>query len=141
MPLHPAVQPLDRAEVRRLGHVLPHDHAKRMRRIRLDIVGVGADVADVREGEGDDLARERRVGHDLLVSGHRGVETHLAHRRAFRAETAAPGHLAVRENQNARGPIGLCGHGNGLRLGHGLAGTPEGFVYVAKWRPLPPSLA
>ena len=47
VPLHPPIEPLDAAERRGRGHVLAHDHAQRMRRVRLDIVGVGADIADM----------------------------------------------------------------------------------------------
>ena len=50
---------------------------------RVDAVGLhrrGADavVADVRVGEGDELAGEARVGHRLLVAGHAGREDDLA---------------------------------------------------------------
>ena len=65
---------------------LAHD-----RRARVDAVGLhrrGADavVADVRVGEGDQLARVGGVGHRLLVARHRGVEDDLAgdRRRARR---------------------------------------------------------
>jgi len=45
---------------------------------RLLVVVVGADVADVRGGQDQDLAVVRRVREHLLVAGHRGVEDHLA---------------------------------------------------------------
>ena len=61
-----------------------------MRLARLDILVVGADIADVREGEGDDLLRVGRVGHHFLIAGHRGVEAQLADRFAFGAEALAP---------------------------------------------------
>jgi len=38
------------------GRRLPCDHAKRGWRTCLVILGVGSDIADMREGEGDDLA-------------------------------------------------------------------------------------
>ncbi len=53
--------------------------------------GAGAVVADVRVGEGDQLARERRVGHRLLVAGHAGREDDLAGRVA----SARPARVAV----------------------------------------------
>ena len=46
----------------------------------LDVVLVGADIADMREGEGDDLPGIGGVGEDLLVAGHGGVEADLADR-------------------------------------------------------------
>ena len=90
----------------------------RMRLVGLHVVRVRADVADVRKGEGDDLPRERRVGHDLLIAGHRGVKAHLAHRLAFRAEAAAPHHVPGREHQHAGGSVGR-GRAERLGVGHG----------------------
>ena len=52
----------------------------------LEVVGVRADVADVRIRQRDDLAVVRRVGQDLLIARHRGVEHHLAERSAFGAD-------------------------------------------------------
>ena len=52
----------------------------RPRRSRFDSTSsrVDADVADVRIGQRDDLPCVRRIGQDLLVAGHRGVEHDLA---------------------------------------------------------------
>ncbi len=50
--------------------------------MRFEIVGVGADVADVWIGERDDLATIGRVGEYLLIAGHGGVEHHFAERPA-----------------------------------------------------------
>ena len=44
----------------------------------LGVLGVDADVADLRAGHGDDLAAVRGVGEDLLVPGHARVEHDLA---------------------------------------------------------------
>jgi hypothetical protein len=52
----------------------------------LEVVDVRADVAHVREGEGHDLGHVGGVGQDLLVTGHGGVEAHLAHRLADGAD-------------------------------------------------------
>jgi hypothetical protein len=46
--------------------------------VALDVLVVGADIADMREGEGDDLPGIGRVGQDFLIAGHRGVEADLA---------------------------------------------------------------
>ena len=84
------------AEAGRLGHVLAHDAAERERVGRLNILGVGADITDMRKGEGDDLAGVGRIGHHLLITGHRGVEADLADRLALRAEAAPPDRRSVR---------------------------------------------
>ena len=47
------------AEVGRRRHRLAHQAAERMRFAGFDILFIGADIADVREGEGDDLPSER----------------------------------------------------------------------------------
>jgi hypothetical protein len=39
--------------------------------------GIGTNVPDMREREGDDLARVGRIGEDLMVSDHRSVEAHF----------------------------------------------------------------
>jgi hypothetical protein len=95
------------AEARRAGHRLADDAAQGMRVGGLDVLGIGADIADVREGEGDHLPRERRVGHDFLIAGHGGVEAQLADRFAFGAEPLPPGDSAVAKYQYARRPFGL----------------------------------
>jgi hypothetical protein len=42
------------------------------------VVEIGADVADVRISEADDLARVARVGENFLVSGEAGIENDFA---------------------------------------------------------------
>ncbi len=83
----------------RVGGVdrLAHDRPGRVDAVGL--VGARADpvVADVRRGEGDDLAREARVGHRLLVARHAGREHHLAGHVATRADGVAVEALAVLE--------------------------------------------
>ena len=44
----------------------------------LEILGVGAGIADVRVGQRDDLPAVGRIREDLLVAGHRRIEYHLA---------------------------------------------------------------
>ncbi len=55
----------------------------------LDVLVIGADIADMREGEGDDLPGIGRIGQDLLVAGHGGVEADLARGMADGADAAA----------------------------------------------------
>jgi hypothetical protein len=64
----------------------------------------------VRESEGDDLASVERIGEDLLVSGHRGIETHLTQRLTERAEALSLKHRAVLQDQH--------GFSSCLRTGH-----------------------
>jgi hypothetical protein len=54
------------------------DQAGREHLRRLDVFVADAVVADVRIGQRDDLPAVARVGQDLLVTGQRGVEHHLA---------------------------------------------------------------
>ena len=68
----------------------------------LGVLAVGADVADVGEGEGDDLAGVGGIGQDLLVAGHGRVEADLAHGRAGGAEPLPGDHRAVGQHQPAR---------------------------------------
>ena len=72
-----------------------------MRAVRLDILGVGADIADMREGEIDDLPGIAGVRHHFLIAGHRGVEADFANRAALCAKAPAPDHLPRRQNQYA----------------------------------------
>ena len=115
--LEPLVEVARRAVVRRLGDGGVQHHAARARRRRhvhgLDVVLVGADIADMGEGEGDDLPGIGGIGEDFLVAGHGGVEAHLADRVAGRAEAHAFEHGAVGEHEQ-RGRLGL---GPGARLG------------------------
>ncbi len=68
----------------------------------LDILVVGADIADVREGEGDDLPGVGRIGHHLLIAGHRGVEADFADRLALGAEALAPDRRCRRRGPERR---------------------------------------
>jgi hypothetical protein len=135
MPLHPSGEILHRTEVARRGRVLAHDHAERVRVVGLDVVGIGADIADMREGEGDDLPGEARVGHDLLITRHGGVEAHLAHRLPRRAESSSPCHLAAGEDEDARRSI-RSGRVRKRGVGHGRRALLVWVGNVAKPRPL-----
>ena len=113
-----SAKPLPDAVIARRRHHLAHDGAQRMRLARLDVLVIGADIADVREGEGDDLLGVGGIGHHLLVSGHGGVEAQFADRFAFRAEALAPDHAPVGEHHDSRRALGL-GRGQGAWIGHG----------------------
>ena len=124
-PRQPVRERAGGAPARRLGRVPLHHHAGGDRVGGLVVLGVHPDVADVREGEGDDLPGIGGIGHDLLVAGHRGVEAELAHRDPGGAEAAAVEDLPVGEDDAGGGlqrPVrrrgqrlvrgmGTCGHG------------------------------
>ncbi len=97
--LQPLVEMPGGAVVRGVGDPGAQDHAARARRRRhvhrLDVFLVGADIADMRKGESDELAGIGGIGENLLITGHRGVEADLADRLAFRAEAKTLQHGAI----------------------------------------------
>ena len=108
-PLHPGRQVGVGAPVGRRGGDVAEDRAaggasRRRARHLLDVLDVGPDVADVREGEGDDLGHVGGVGQDLLVAGHGGVEADLAHRLADRADADPLQDGPVGQRQDAGAP-------------------------------------
>src|SRR6185437_11769005 len=78
---------------------LAHDQPLDVRPRRLVVLRSGAVVADLRRRETDDLAAVGGVGADLLVSGHRGVEDHLARALDRRTERAAAEPAAIFQYQ------------------------------------------
>ena len=111
-----------------------HDKPAHSRRDGFDVFLVRTHNADMGEGEGDDLPRIGRIGQDLLIAGHRGVEADLAHRIGGRPEGMAFESRAVGQHQNARGPRGKLRRSRGWSgcadaVGHwpylwGFAGAP-----------------
>jgi hypothetical protein len=69
----------------------------------LDIFSIDAVAADVRVGEGDDLAAVARVGQDFLVAGHRRVEHHFTDCVTVGADGNAAKDRAVCECQEGLG--------------------------------------
>ena len=127
---HPLGEALVRAVIARLGHHLAHQAAERMRLARLDVLVVGADIADMREGEGDDLLGVGGIGHHLLVSGHGGVEAQLPDRLALGAEAPAPDHPAIGEHHDSRRALRL---GRGQRCASAMGGRAfrQGFAAMS----------
>src|SRR5207302_9102021 len=72
----------------------------------LDVLVVGANIADMGKGEGDDLAGIGRIGEDLLIAGHRGIEADLADRMAGGAKAKALQQCAVGKDEQ-RGRFGI----------------------------------
>ena len=98
----PGVQMLRRTIVRRIGNVVADNQAACRRNHALKVFRRRADVADVREGEGDDLAGVGGIGENLLVAGDAGVEADFADVRANRADSASPKHRSIAQNQYGR---------------------------------------
>ena len=69
MGFQPGIQMLGRAPIGRIGDIDPHHRTPRRRRDGFHIFRVGAHVADMGEGEGDDLAGVGRIGDDFLIAG------------------------------------------------------------------------
>ena len=66
--------------------------------MRLDILIVGADVADMGKSKGDDLACVGRIHQDFLIAAHRGVEADLAQRLTLSPQSQSPQHRAIAQN-------------------------------------------
>ena len=101
--LQPLVEMLGRAIVRGIGDVGLEDDANGAApggggQI-LDILVIGADIADMREGEGDDLAEIGGIGENFLIAGQRRVETDLGLDHAGGADALALDHGSIRQHQ------------------------------------------
>ena len=70
--------------------------------VRFDVERVDAGVADERISHRDDLAAIGRVGQDLLVTGHRGVETDFPVGGQGRAKRLAAPDAAVFQGEKSR---------------------------------------
>ncbi len=71
------------------------------------VLRVGANVADVRVSEGDNLAAVGWVGGDFLITRERCIEHHFTHLRGGGAKRNALEYCAVCEReQGAR--VGAC---------------------------------
>src|SRR5208283_5509908 len=78
-----------RAPIADHGGKLANDEASDVRLPGFDIHRVDAVIANEGTGHGDDLAFVRRIGQNLLVAGHAGVETNLAAGLGAGAKTPA----------------------------------------------------
>ena len=68
---------------------------------RFLVFAVDPGVADMRIGQRNDLTAIGRVGQDFLVAGHSGVEYHLAHRAATRADAETVKYCPVCEREES----------------------------------------
>ena len=113
----PGVQMARGAVIRGFSDILLHDQPACCGCERFDIFLIGTDIADMREGEGDDLPGIGRIGQGFLIAGHARVEADLGDGLALGPEAAAPKDAAISQHQaggGARG--GGIGHGKGLRF-------------------------
>ena len=78
---------------------LAHDEAGDLDRVGLGVVGMHPVVPDVGGGHRDDLSAVGRVGQDLLVPGHPGVEHGFTEHRAGGTDAAAAEHGPVLEHE------------------------------------------
>jgi len=111
--LQPVVEMPLGAVVGGVGDVGPQHAAEGGRAAGLVVADIGADIAHMREREGDDLPGIGRIGHDLLVAGHRCVEHHLANLGHLGPETAPEDRRPIGQDQNRRGVLrdgGCLGH-------------------------------
>ena len=94
------VEPLRHAEVAGQDGQIADDEPGRLDPLGLLVLRVDADVADVRIGQGDELAQVGGVRQDLLIAGHGGVEDHLADAGTVGADRGSPEDRAVFQDQN-----------------------------------------
>ena len=64
--------------------------------------GIDPRIAELGIGEGHELTRIARIGHDFLVTGHAGVEHHFAKDRSRCTKTLTAQHGAIGEDKNSR---------------------------------------
>ena len=113
----PGMQMPRGAVIRRFRDILLHNQAARGGCQGFNIFPIGADIADMREGEGDDLPGIGRIGQGFLIAGHARVEANLGHGLALCPEAAAPKDGTISQDKaggGARG--GGISHGKGLRF-------------------------
>ena len=136
-PLQPLVEFASGAIAGRAGDVGLEHRADRAVPCRgrqvFEILVIGADIADMREGEGDDLAGIGGVGEDLLVAGQRRVEADFGDSAAHRTQAATLDDSAVGEHQQCGRLFGGPGGGRG----HGFSPEARRFrtIGMAKARP------
>ena len=125
-------QILRAAPVRREARQIADDEPGGENAPRLRVVGIDADVADVRIRQRDDLTRIRGIGEDLLVAGHRRVEHDLAGcmahaRRSTRPRNTVPSASASNacccagKERSGAGSRGLHGVNEGLSMAVAMA--------------------
>src|SRR5207302_3016086 len=93
------VERVERTEAARVLRMPAHDESTDPGLLRLAVGVIDAVVSLQRVGHADHLAGIRRIGEDLLVAGHSGVEDHLALAERIGAEGLACEGAAVLQDQ------------------------------------------
>ena len=101
------------------------DEAGQVRLAAFHVLGVDAVVADLGVGHRDDLAAVARIGEDLLVAGHRGVETDLAVDLAVGAEGCAGEDGSVFQGEFCN--VHRCLYSLAVRVAAGVTSLPVTF--------------
>ena len=99
-------QGLPTAPVASAGRTIPHYQPAGVNGRGFIIAGIGADIADVRIGQGDDLPAIRRVAEDFLIAGDRSVKNYFALGVTISADGFAPKQAAVFQGQKRGFPQG-----------------------------------
>jgi hypothetical protein len=77
-----------------------HHQRLDVRARRFLVIRVGANIADVRIGQADDLARVTRIGEDFLIAGEAGIENDFAAAARDGARRAAVKYAPVFQSEN-----------------------------------------
>ena len=119
-PLQPLVKVGGPAVVGRVRHIGLEHRADRAvagsRRQVLDVLVIGTDIADVGEGEGDNLAGIGGIGEDFLVAGQGRVEADFGFHNAVGTQTLPLDHGAVGQHQQRGRLFGSPWGGGGAHL-------------------------
>jgi len=69
---------------------------------RLKVFAIGSDIADMREGKGNNLPGIGWIGENFLIAGNRCIETNLCLRHTFSACTLPFNYRTISQNENRR---------------------------------------
>ena len=94
------IQPLAHPEVARQQRQVSDDEPGRLDGRGLLVLRVHTDIANVRIGQGDQLAQVGRIGQDLLITAHGGIENDFANARTIGADRDTPEDGTVFQDQN-----------------------------------------
>ena len=101
---------------------------------RLHVLRIDPVVADQRVGHAHELAAIGRIGHDLLIARHGGVEDDLAVGLARGAAGSAPEDAAVGEGQEGRRHVVTALPPTMVSTGAPVPVTPAKGVFRARER-------
>jgi len=106
LPLKPTAQMIRGSIIGGIGDRCTQDQAACMTCAGFDVLVIGADIADMGKGEGDQLTGIGRIGKDFLIAGHRRIEDDFADDLALSPKALAFERRSV--SQHERGiPIGI----------------------------------